>query len=309
MIQEKIPTIPLSEVEEYRLLIRALLNKGKSYIREYIYLPLYRYFPEEPSYLEPKEIIRRIEFYLKTGEYKKVSSLYKKLILEYLHEKNYRKLLQAIGNFLRDLKESEKLRRTPFAQEFFQALREPLKNFRRLYGEETIKNFHENLEKLSEEEISSISSFTPAKKPSLPPSVRRKLDQEAEELYKKIERAFVRKDEKTLSYLLAQFTGRFANYPDVPHREEVDKIIESLLKEDPTFYKEVKNRLAIKLFREIADSIRKGNLRKAVRGIATFVLTFQGDTDVPFRKELDEIEEKLYRFIEERNLWQRLRVR
>jgi len=291
--------IPLHQIDNFILLLKWAHQKGFSVAEPHIMQPLQLYFGHKDNEVHDN-LEKNLEIQRKLKEWRIVANIYKHLFHILCYEADHHPLFKMLNNFLYDLQLIPALRKATFTFEFFKAFEYPLKNLQSIVSAEVMKDMESVFE--SHDDVHVVVSH------SLTTNQRGVLNGEADELYAKIEHAYARGDETNLSYLLAQFTGRFCNFPEVLHRDDVDAIIEKITHDNAGFRKDMRARLAVRIFQSIAKSAEKGDIKMAVRGITTYIITFQDDLELPYRSELDHIEERLYRFIEQHNLWHRVRL-
>lgn len=292
-------------VDLYITILKQLHKKGKPHIKQYLVRPLRAMFERPLKKKQLNIVVKHLENHLKNGELSKVVHNYKDLLQQTVFDTNEQKLIKVFSRLMLDLEKVDRLRESGFATNLFRQLQDSFNEFHQQNLVELQNNFDQALESADTE---SFGGSSLNKSSEISPALQEKLNKEAEELYLKIERAYVMQKESELSYLLAQFTGRFCNFSEVARRKDVDKIIDDLMQKNPAVRRDVIERLSIRIYREIFNAVEKGNIRLAVRGIATYTLTFQNEQHVPYRKELDILEEKLYGYIAKHNLWQRVKV-
>ena len=245
-------------------------------------------------------LYKNLEIQRKVREWRIVSNIYRHIFHVLCFDADHHPLFKMLNAFLLDLQGEAALRKTTFAYEFFKAFEFSLKNLQNALSKEVMAGMQEVFEAHNDLDIVVSHNLTT--------NQRETLNREAGELYTRIELAYARGDEAQLSYLLAQFTGRFCNFPEVKYRDEVDAMIMKIAENNGAFKQDMRARLAVRLFQSIARSAEKMDIKTAVRGITTYVITFQDDLNLPYREELDHIEEKMYRFIQQHNLWHRVKL-
>jgi hypothetical protein len=291
--------IAVHHIDNFLLLLKWSHQKGFQTADKHILEPLRLFFgrPDKEPHANIEENLR---IQRKLKQWRITSNIYKSIMHMQCFEADHHPIVRTINQFLMDMQAQPALRKTTFAYEFFKAFEYYLKNLQEIMSAEVISGMADVFDQNSQLDIVVSHSLTS--------NQRESLNSEAAELYNKIELAYARGDENKLSYLLAQFTGRFCNYPEVRYRDEVDALIMKVAENNAGFHQDMRSRLAVRIFQVIARSAEKMDLKTAVRGITTYVITFQDDLSLPYREELDHIEEKMYRFIERHNLWHRVRL-
>jgi hypothetical protein len=287
------------QIDNFLLLMKWSNQKGYQDADKHILEPLRLYFgvPDKEAH---GDLQKNLAIQRKLKEWRIVANIYKRIFHLQCFEADHHGIFDTINQFLMDMQAQSALRKTTFAFEFFKAFEYYLKNLQNIVSEEVMAGIGEIFEAHSDLDIVVSHSLTTNQK--------EQLNSEAAELYGRIELAYARGDESKLSYLLAQFTGRFCNYPEVRFRDEVDALIMKVAEDNAGFRQDMRSRLAVRIFQAIARSAEKMDIKTAVRGITTYVITFQDDLSLPYREELDHIEEKMYRFIAQHNLWHRVRL-
>lgn len=291
--------IPLHQIDNFLLLLKWAHEKGFAVAEPHIMQPLQLYFGHK-DHEHHEDLHKNLEMQKKVKEWRIVSNIYRHIFHVLCFEADHHPLFKTLNSFLFDLQLVPELRKTTFAYEFFKAYEYPLKNLQSIVSKEVMNGIEQVFE--SHDDVHVVVSH------SLTTNQRQILNREASELFARIELAYARGDETQLSYFLAQFTGRFCNFPEVAHREEVDAILEKMIENNAAFKKDMRSRLAVRIFQSIARASERGDIKTAVRGITTYIITFQDDLDLPYREELDFIEERMYSFIKQHNLWHRVRL-
>lgn len=291
--------IPLHQIDNFIMLLKWAHQKGFAVAEEHIMKPLQLYFGRKDNE-QHDGLHKNLEIQRRLREWRIVANIYRHIFHQLCFDADHHQLVGTMNNFLLDLQTEAGLRKTTFAYEFFKAFEYPLKNLQATLSKEVIAAAEVVFE--SHDDVQVVVSH------SLTTSQRENLNREARELYNRIELAYARGDESQLSYLLAQYTGRFCNFPEVAHRDDVDNIIARITDDNADFKKDMRSRLAVRLFQSISRSVEKMDIRTAVRGITTYVITFQDDLGLPYREDLDHLEEKMYRFIQQHNLWHRVKL-
>jgi len=291
--------IPLHQIDNFLLLLKWAHQKGFKVAEPHIMEPLRLYFGRKDDQVHD-DLQKNLEMQKKVKEWRIVSNIYRHILHKLCFEADHHAFFSMLNSFLIDLTAEPVLRKTTFAYEFFKAYEYSLKNLQSIVSQEVMTGIQEVFE--NHNDIHVVVSH------NLTTNQRDILNAEARELYNKIELAYARGDEAQLSYLLAQFTGRFCNFPEVACRDEVDAMIMKVAENNGAFKQDMRSRLAVRLFQSIARSVEKMDIKTAVRGITTYIITFQDDLSLPYREELDHIEEKMFHFIEQHNLWHRVKL-
>jgi len=286
-------------VESYKNLVK---NNSRE-IFKYIVLPIQKKY-RSYYYGEYSALYSAMEENKKKDKRIAVANIFQKLLETALYRKDKPVLLKTISSFLFFIRTSAH-KPGIMNNEYVMLLLKTLTESFREYDELALGNMDEQMEKIFNPDELAKSRIS---RKGLSHYVRSQLDEEAEELYKKIEASYVTKNQDKLSYYLGLFSGRFCNYPNVKFRNEVDAIIEDITSSDPVFYTKMKHRLATRLYMDIAQAIKSGDIKKAVRGISTYIITFQNDVSIPYRREMDILEESLYKMISKYNLWERVKI-
>jgi hypothetical protein len=84
-------------------------------------------------------------------------------------------------------------------------------------------------------------------------------------------------------------------------------MIDALETRSENFRNELNEFIAIQLYYLIFKGISEGDLVKAIQGIRKYAFTFQGNPDIKYFMEIDQLESKMQKVITEKNLWKALR--
>lgn len=291
--------IPLHQIDNFLMMLKWAHQKGFSEAEPHIMQPLQMFYGRKDTETHA-DLYANLDKQRKLKEWRIVANIYKHIFHTLCFDADHHALFKMLNAFLYDLQAESSLRKTTFAYEFFRAFEYPMKTLQSKISQQVAAAADTVFE--SHNDLDIVVSH------SLTTNQRETLNREAHELFTRIELAYARGDESQLSYLLAQFTGRFCNYPEVKYRDAVDDIISKITENNAEFKREMRSRLAVRLYQSISRSLEKMDLRTAVRGITTYVITFQDDLALPYREDLDHLEEKMYRFIKQHNLWHRVRL-
>lgn len=133
--------------------------------------------------------------------------------------------------------------------------------------------------------------------------------------YQKYLQSQFRHYKKELIQELNSYIIRFLFWPEAPHRNQVDQIVVFLAEgEKELIQAQMMKRLrrrslpyaATLLYKELVNSIKSGNLSHFVIFLSLYTRLTKDRFDVPFKKEVEALEKKVYPIIDSKGLWSRI---
>ena len=219
----------------------------------------------------------------------------------------------ALTESLKDLGDAcvffyEKMRYYPIvmksqeAVEFFNILYPHYKEFESKNQEIKILEFETKLNQLSRDELQDV--YKPVELGRY--KIKIKFQKEAAELFKKIFLAHKQNNVPRCQKLISTYLIKFASHQE-DNRDQVENLIDAFTARISNFRNELNDSMAIMLYFEILAGITENDLRRTIHAIRKYALIFQGNPNVKHYIEIDALEAKLYKMIEEKNLWDSLR--
>ena len=303
MDSTKFSKITPTLAEELSRYIRLLAKTGKGLFKKFLYDPLvYAGWERQMKYNDTKFIMARIdEARSDLAKLNTLGPLCKRLISQSLLESP-----ASLGNssifFLDRIGSVQVLAKSEEATEFVSVIKDPLTNFNKENQEKKEKSFEESLAHISNEELKDALSPIELGKHE----VKVKIEKEALALFNQISIYSKKDDIGRCRKLLANYLIHYAEQEN-NNRDEVDKVIDALNTRSPNFTSELNDFIAIQLYYMIYSGISEGDLRKAIQGIRKYAFTFQGNPDIKYFMEIDELERKLQAVITKKDLWSKLR--
>jgi hypothetical protein len=194
------------------------------------------------------------------------------------------------------------LARSEEGVEFVSIIKDPLKEFNSENQVKREKSFEDKLENISNQELTdALNPIELGKK-----EVKVKLQKEALALFHQISVFSNKGDIHRCRKLIANYLIYYAEEEN-NNREEVEQVIQALENRSPGFTLELNDFMAIQLYYSIFSGISEGDLKKAIQGIRKYAFTFQGNPDIKYFLEIDELEGKLQAVITKKDLWKQLR--
>jgi hypothetical protein len=299
----KISKISPTLAEELSRYIRLLAKTGKGLFKKFLYDPLvYAGWERQMKYNDTKFIMARIdEARSDLAKLNTLGPLCKRLISQSLLESS-----SSLGNssifFLDRIGSVQVLAKSEEAVEFVSVIKDPLANFNKENQEKKEKSFSDGLESISNEELKDALSPVELGKHE----VKVKIEKEALALFNQISIYSKKDDIARCRKLISNYLIHFAEQEN-NNRDEVEKVVEALNLRSPNFGIELNDFIAIQLYYLIYSGISEGDLKKAIQGIRKYAFIFQGNSEIKYFMEIDELERKLQAVITKKDLWSKLR--
>ncbi len=289
--------------EELSRYIRLLAITGKTLYTKYLYSPLvYAGWERQMKYKDTEFIMARIEeSKSQISKLHTLGPLCKRLISQSMLE-SFSSMGNACLFVLDKIGAVHALAKSEEAIEFVDIINSPLKEFNSLNQQKKEEVFSAKLENLSESDFQTALNPVELEKPE----VKVKIQKEALTLFHNISIFSKRDDIPRCRRLIANYLIYYAEQEE-NNRDEVDRVIEALEIKSPGFKKELNDFIAIQLYYLIFKGISEGDLVKAIQGIRKYAFTFQGDPDIKYFLEIDQLESKMQKVITEKNLWKVLK--
>ncbi len=292
--------VPVTVAEAMIKTVRMLAAAGRRPFQTYLYDPLfYAGWKRDYSAETAARMMNRIEK-LEGAQIRTIAAHCKRMIAQALTEN-----LSALGNgtifFCEMMIRHNEVATSPEALEFVSILEEPLRRFEEEQEGVITDRFTERLSASSKEALSE--ALAPVELGRRENTV--KLQEQARILFEKIKRANQKNDLASCRKLISAYLIRFAEAED-NNRDEVEALIEAFEKREPGFRNELHSFMAINLYYQISRGIASGDLKTTIRSIRKYAFIFQGDPAVPYHREIDRLEARLYDIIREKDLMQQL---
>ena len=299
----KISKVTPTLAEELSRYIRLLAKAGKNLFNQHLYKPLvYAGWERQMKYNDSKFIMARIdEARSDIAKLNTIGPLCKRLISQSLLESS-----ASLGNssifFLDRIGALSVLAKSEEGNEFVNIIKQPLTEFNLENQTKKEKSFEDKLENVSTQELTD--ALNPVELGRHEVKVR--IQKEALALFNQIS-IFSKKDDiHRCRKLIANYLILYAEQEN-NNRDEVEKVIQALESRSPGFSLELNDFIAIQLYYSIFSGISEGDLKKAIQGIRKYAFTFQGNSEIKYFMEIDELEGKLQAVITKKDLWKQLR--
>ncbi len=303
MDTQKISKVTPTLAEELSRYIRLLAKAGKGSFHRHLYQPLvYAGWERQMKYNDSKFIMARIdEARSDLAKLNTIGPLCKRLISQSLLES-----ASSLGNssifFLDRMGSIPVLAKSEEGVEFVTIIKDPLTEFNLDNQTKKEKSFEDKLENISNQELTdALNPVELGKK-----EVIVKIQKEALALFNQISIYSNKGDIHRCRKLIANYLIQYAEQED-NNRDEVEKVIEALESRSPGFTSELNDFIAINLYYSIFSEISEGDLKKAIQAIRKYAFIFQGNPDIKYFMEIDELERKLQAVITKKDLWKQLR--
>jgi hypothetical protein len=280
---------------------RLIALSGERNFYKYIHLPLdYAGWERHQKNETSKNLIERINKSNDKSTYHTISPLCKRLISLALTE-SLKDLGDACIFFYEKMRYYPIVMQSQEAIEFFNILYTHYKEFDSKNHKQRSIEFENKLNQLSNIELQD--AFKPVELGRY--KIKVKFQKEAAELFKKIYLAHKQNNIPRCQKLISTYLIKFAGHQE-NNREQVENLIDAFSSRDSDFRNELNDSMAIMIYFEVLAGITENNLKKTIQAVRKYALIFQGNPDIRHYLEIDALEKKLYRIIEEKNLWESL---
>lgn len=292
--------VPVTTAETMIKMIRLLAASGRQPFKTYLYDPLfYAGWKRDYSAETAARMMNRIEK-LDGAQITTIATHCKRMVAQALTE-NFSTLGNAAIFFFEAMIRHTSVATSPEAIEFASILTEPLNQFEAKQEQVISDGFAKRLTASSKETLREI--IAPVELGRRDNTV--KLKGEARILFEKIKRANQKEDLPTCRKLISSYLIRFAEAED-NNRDEIESLINAFEKKEPGFRNELQNYIAINLYYQISKGISDSDLRVTIRSIRKYAFIFQGNPLIPYHREIDRLERKLYDIIREKDIMNEL---
>ncbi|WP_246047400.1 hypothetical protein [Leptospira ognonensis] len=298
-------TIPADLALELIKTIRVLALAGKKNFNKYLYESLvYGGWERDKAHLATtaSRLMDKIQEDLKDPAYEKtIPHQCKRLISQAIAES-----LSALGDscifFLEHIREIPLLAKSEEAREFVFIIERPLKTFAKETAETNEKRFEDSIQTLSLDEMKE--AFDTVRLDGTRKKVY--LEKTIHNLYQQVLLATKSNNLSRCKKLLSQYILTY-HETETYNKAEVETLLNALDKREEGFRKNIWDSLAIEIYYSVTRGILEGNAKKAIQGIRKYAYIFEGDPDSKFYFEIDGLERKLYKIIQDKDMMKNLR--
>jgi hypothetical protein len=295
--------VPVAVSDDLVKIIRLLAMTGKKLFLKYLFQPLdYAGWKRRASNETTRKLMERIDRALtEDSAVHTIGPLGKRLISAAMNES-----LSALGDacifFLERMPMHSKISTARESLEFVQILYPPLNEFHGIHKNRSERIFEEGLQNISDNDLKM--AFQPVDLDRY--KIKVEMQRQAVDLFHRIVIANRNEDLARCRKLIAAYLIAYGDQAN-NNRDEVDKLIDALEKRDDGFRQALLDNIAINLYYDIQKSITQGNIKRTIMGIRKYAHIFEGNPDIRYFNEIDGLEQKLYRLISEKDLWNDLK--
>lgn len=297
--------IPADLALELIKTIRVLALAGKKKFNKHLYESLvYGGWERDKAHLATtaSRLMDKIQEDLKDPAYEKtIPHQCKRLISQAIAES-----LSALGDscifFLEHIRDIPSLAKSEEAREFVFIIERPLKTFAKETAETNEKRFEDSIQTLSLDEMKE--AFDTVRLDGTRKKVY--LEKTIHNLYQQVLLATKSNNLSRCKKLLSQYILTY-HETETYNKAEVETLLNALDKREEGFRKNIWDSLAIEIYYSVTRGILEGNAKKAIQGIRKYAYIFEGDPDSKFYFEIDGLERKLYKIIQDKDMMKNLR--
>ncbi|MBN2159706.1 MAG: hypothetical protein JW807_09945 [Spirochaetes bacterium] len=301
-MREMITTIRSPLIDNYTRIIQSLAKRGRTVYHRYLIDPLASWSSSLP--VEPVEKLLEMLDRAKSGKSRKVPLLYKMAIVRSVAPDQLDLSLPGniSLNFLKSMKEEERVSLSDEAREFVNVLKDPFKEYSDSEFIRMNKKFEKEISGAPEIEVESLIRAHEGEE-----ARNLEVDRESQEALNTIRDMRRSAGISDIKRAIIVYLLKFAD-PSMPNRHlAIKEVVAPLELKNKTLMKEAMDSAAVIIYHEILKAIKDNNLLLAVRHIGKYAVLFRGNPETPNYHEVDSFEKKFIHIIDERNLWDRLR--
>lgn len=296
--------VPVSMADDLIKIVRLLALTGRKVFINYLFEPLdYAGWKRRATNEQSRKLMDRIDkAALDETASHTVGPLARRMVSASMNEN-----LSAVGDcvifFLEKMQQYAAVACMPEAIEFVKVLHKKLENFSKAHQSQNLQLFETGLQSLDATDFKKAFQPVDLGKHKIKVTMQR----QAMDLFNKIKIASTNDDMERCRKMIGAYLVKYGDQEE-NNREEVDQLIHAFQKREPAFQKNLEDNIAINLFYQIQTSIAQGDLKKTIIGIRKYAHIFQGNPEVRYFNEIDELEGKLYKIITDRDLWEELKA-
>ena len=313
--------IPLYVVSSYKDVIQDILDDEYA-CRKFFIERFKKELKKPESYEEAiKKNIRKNKFLLNFTAKEQIAKGYKDLIALFSYKEECKKLLFAINSFFTELQISPGLQKSHNAIKLFEIISSAYEEYLDYKNEKVIESLSE-LDELAKEHLYIEGNFTEMMEEADKMDAISFLKAEKEDFiaikssFEKYKEQPTDENKKILIGKINSYIVKYARYPNTRYRRYVEKIIEELRKIEEEsfslekFISELKGipkwDASKKIYYKMLEILKKGDIQGFMRLLGIYGYITASMENAPFKRQVDELEKKIYEYIEKNNLWDKL---
>jgi len=267
--------------------------------------------------------IRKNKFLLNLSAKEQIAKGYRELISLFSYGEDCKKLLSAINSFFIELQISSSLQKSPTAIKLFEIISSSFEDFLD-YKNEKIINSLSKLDELAKEHLHLDGNFTEMMEETDKMDAISFLKTEKTDFFsiktsfEKYKQQPTEKNKKTLIGKINSYIVKYARYPNTRYRGLIEKILDELANlENENFSLEdfihklkgmPKWDASKKIYYKMLEMLKNGDIQGFMRLLGMYGFITASMDIAPFKRQVDELEKKIYEHIEKNNLWDRLQT-
>jgi hypothetical protein len=300
-MREMISVISLPLIDNFIRIIQSLANRGRNVYHQHLIDPLSQWSQSAPA--ESVEKLLTMLDQAKTSRSKKVPLLYKMALIKSVAPDQFDLSLPGniSLNFLKSMKEEQRVSSSDEALQFVNILRDPFKEYADSEFIRMNKKFEQEISNAGEIEVEKLIKAHEGEE-----AQTSKADEQSREALEGITSMRRSADLPDIKRAVVVYLLKYSD-PSAPDRHmAINDVVAPIELKNKSFMKEAMDSAAVIIYHEILKAIKDNNLVHAVKYIGKFAVLFRGNPETPNYREVDSFEKKFFQIIDERNLWERL---
>ncbi len=299
-MNNRIQVIRPALIDNYIRIIRNLAQRGRNSYQDFFIQPLSNWSKSAP--VEPMDKLLTLIDNAENKKSAQLSFLYKMAIIRSVAPDQFN--LSLTGNisinFLKQMREKP-VSVSDEAIEFVNILRPPFRDYSEKEFIRMNKKFEDEISTADSVEVEKLIDIREVRDKEN--TLMKELSERAvDEIKIKSRQISVVETKRHLIAYLLKFSDPAAPDRHIP----VYKLFHEIEYNNPGIEKDVLDSTAVIIYHEILNSIKKGDLTKAVKYISKYTVLFRGNPNTPNYEEVDSFEKKFFEIIEKRNLWDKI---
>ncbi len=300
-MREMITTIRSPLIDNFIRIIQSLAKRGRNTYHRFLIDPLSGWSSSMPA--ESLDRLTELLAKARVARSKKVPLLYKMSIVKSVAPDQFDLSLPGnlSMNFLKSMKEEQRVAGSDEAIEFVNILKEPFKEYSDSEFIRVNKKFEQEIESVDVVEVEKLIKAHEGEE-----AANRVVDEQAKQALSRIRDMLRSAELPDIKRQVIVFLLKYAD-PSMPNRHlAIRNVIAPLELKNKTFMNDVMDTAAVIIYHEILKAITGNNMVTAVKNIGKYAVLFRGNPETPNYREVDSFEKKFLKIIEERNLWDRI---
>jgi hypothetical protein len=297
-MKDKITHITLPLIDYGILSTRIIAQSGKDEFTKYVHEPLFMAgWVGQQQNENSKSLMKKILRYDEPSTFHTIAPLCRRLISLAMIE-SLKHLENACIFFFDKMRFTPTIAESKEALELCNTLYPEFKNFELKKWENSSFEFETRLHGLSKKQLKgTIESI---RSPNNMETVSKE-----KTLHNKIITALKHDNKARCQQLLSSYFIQFTDQKNI-NTQHIEHLIDTLNKKFKNFREDLYESIAIILYYDILAGIMENDLKRTIIAIRKYTIIFKGNPNIVHFMKIDALEKKLYKIIDEKNLWNSL---